>query len=210
MSRRCPYETLPSRCRQRRSFALDIKPFISILKFDARKRPCDGTQTRGWSVPATRETEFLVSTGGGKAGSVGGGGARGDKNRETLYRFVGRAAFTIFLRASVRQKNASQTRSDSRARFPSPTFYSHNLIISALRPGTSSSGLDPATITPHINPEETSRILLLSRIFPINGSSTEEWWHDGRRLRSTNLLDAASFNRSNVIRLWIYEFYGSP
>lgn len=63
-------------------------------------------------------------------------------------------------------------------------FYSHNLIISALRPGTSSSGLDPSTITPRINPgREISRLLrlnLLADIPPINvARSTQESYIGG-------------------------------
>jgi len=70
-------------------------------------------QTRGRCRDATRETEFLVSMGGGAEE-----GARGDKNRETLYRFVGRAAFTIFLRADVRRKTPTN-RAVRLPRFPS-------------------------------------------------------------------------------------------
>lgn len=49
---------------------------------------------------------------------------RGDKNRETLYRFVGRAAFTIFLRAAVRRKTpVSLSPPDSFAHPVSPSFH---------------------------------------------------------------------------------------
>lgn len=66
--------------------------------------------------------EFLVSL----------GGLRGDKNRETLYRFVGRAGFTIFLRA-VAGKAGKPVVEAVAASYPLPSaFYSHNLIISAL------------------------------------------------------------------------------
>lgn len=59
-------------------------------------------------------------------------GVRGDKNRETLYRFVGRAAFTIFLRAARQKTPVNLTTQLRRTLSSLPTFYSHNLIISAL------------------------------------------------------------------------------
>jgi len=80
---------------------VDIKSFISILKFDVRKQACacrhaaDFVIGRGESErKKERERVFLVSQ-----------GVRGDKNRDTLYRFVGRAAFTIFLRAVEKRQS---------------------------------------------------------------------------------------------------------
>lgn len=73
-------------------FRMDIKSFISILEFDVSGRVHADTRlvsSSKWREgERKKEREFLVSQ-----------GVRGDKNRETLYRFVGRTVFTIFLRA---------------------------------------------------------------------------------------------------------------
>jgi len=65
LSSRRPYETLPSRHREIPPiFRVDIKSFISILKFDVRKQACACRHAADFVVgrgEGEKEREFLVS-----------------------------------------------------------------------------------------------------------------------------------------------------
>lgn len=136
-----------------------IKSFISISKFDARKRSC--ARGRAAGVLYTESGEFLVFE------------ERVEERKAIkIAKHYTDLSVGLVLRFFFAQFRSSKKPGARRLRrdVPSPAFYSHNLIISALRPGTtSSSGLDPSTITPHINSGERYRVRsarISSRIFP--------------------------------------------